>query len=90
MTYRVLITDEYGYTDVFADGFATREQAERFINEVRRYLWHPENVKLDIEEEPYDWLNLLAVGIPLIGIAIVGILYGIGALRINLPIQFRV
>ena len=50
VTYRVLITDEYGYTDVLADGFATREHAERFMNDVKRYLYHPENVRLSIEE----------------------------------------
>jgi len=50
MTYRVLITDEYGYTDVPADGFATREQAEKFAKDIKGYMWHPENVRLSIEE----------------------------------------
>jgi hypothetical protein len=58
VTYRVLITDEYGHTDVLADGFATREHAERFMNGVKRYICHPENVRLSIEEVPYDRLNL--------------------------------
>ena len=58
MTYRVLITDEYEYTDVPADGFATREQAEKFAKDIKGYMWHPENVRLSIEEVPYDWLNL--------------------------------
>ena len=81
MTYRVLITDEYGYTDVLADGFETREQAQRFIDEVKKYIWHPENVKLDIEEVPYDLTSLIAVGIPVIAAVVLYVLYRLGVLR---------
>jgi len=81
VTYRVLITDEYGYTDVLADGFETREQAQRFVDEVRRYIWHPENVKLDIEEVPYDLTSLIAVGIPVIAAVVLYVLYRLGVLR---------
>ena len=81
MTYRVLITDEYGYTDVLADGFETREQAQRFVDEVRKYIWHPENVKLDIEEVPYDITSLIAVGIPVMVAVVLFALYRFGVLR---------
>jgi len=81
VTYRVLITDEYGYTDVLADGFETREQAQRFIDEVKKYIWHPENVKLDIEEVPYDLTSLIAVGIPVIAAVVLYVLYRLGVLR---------
>ncbi len=81
MTYRVLITDEYGYTDVLADGFETREQAQRFIDEVKKYIWHPENVKLEIVEVPYDLTSLIAVGIPVIAAVVLYVLYRLGVLR---------
>ena len=81
MTYRVLITDEYGYTDVLADGFETRERAQRFVDEVRKYIWHPENVKLDIEEVPYDLTSLIAVGVPVIVAVVLYALYRFGVLR---------
>jgi len=83
VTYRVLITDEYGYTDVLADGFDTKEQAEKFAKDIKGYMWHPQDVKLSIEEEPYDWLNLFLIGVPIIGAAAIALLYGLGALKLN-------
>ena len=80
VVYRVVLTDDSGYSNILAE-FPTKEQAQRFIEKVKQYIWHPENVKLDIEEVPYDWLGFVAVGIPIAAAVVLYVLYRLGVLR---------
>jgi hypothetical protein len=36
---------------------------------------------LDIEEVPYDWLGLVAVGIPVVAAVVLYVLYRLGVLK---------